>query len=122
MYPVHENETGIFQELIRKREINFGQLSYILIKPGCSRGDHYHKRKEEWFCCLKGVCEIEITNIKDGTKRKIILNENKKEFLKINPFENHVVKNLDNNKDCELIIITDEEYNEDDPDTYKIKE
>ena len=121
MYPIHKNETGLFQELARKDDVNFGQLSYLVIKPNCSRGNHYHKRKEEWFCCLHGRCELLLTDINRKSKRKIILDSSNREFIKVNPFENHILRNLDDTKDCEILIIISEEYNENDPDTFKFE-
>ena len=73
MYPLNENETGLFQELARKNDVIFGQLSYLVINPKCYRGGHYHKRKEEWFCCLHGSCELTLTDINQKTKRTTVL-------------------------------------------------
>jgi UDP-2-acetamido-2,6-beta-L-arabino-hexul-4-ose reductase len=121
MYPIHKNETGLFQELARKDDVKFGQLSYLVIKPKCSRGNHYHKRKEEWFCCLHGKCELLLMDINRKSKREIILDSTTREFIKVNPFENHILTNLDDTKDCEILIIISEEYNENDPDTFKFE-
>ena len=121
MYPIHKNETGLFQELARKDDVKFGQLSYLVIKPKCSRGNHYHKRKEEWFCCLHGKCELLLTDINRKSKREIILDSSTREFIRVNPFENHILRNLDDTKDCEILIIISEEYNENDPDTFKFE-
>ena len=121
MYPIHKNETGLFQELARKDDVKFGQLSYLVIKPKCSRGNHYHKRKEEWFCCLHGKCELLLTDINRKSKREIILDSSNREFIRVNPFENHILRNLDDKKDCEILIIISEEYNENDPDTFKFE-
>lgn len=122
MYPIHKNETGLFQELARKDDVKFGQLSYLVIKPKCSRGNHYHKRKEEWFCCLHGKCELLLMDINRKSKlREIILDSSSREFIKVNPFENHILTNLDDTNDCEILIIISEEYNENDPDTYKFE-
>jgi UDP-2-acetamido-2,6-beta-L-arabino-hexul-4-ose reductase len=119
MYPVHESPTGSFQELAREKDVKFGQLSYLTIKPKCSRGNHYHKWKEEWFCCIRGKCEMHLTDIRNNKDKKIILDSSKKEFIKINPFENHVVTNLSENEDCELLVIISEEYYQEDADTFK---
>lgn len=121
MYPIHKNETGLFQELARKDDVKFGQLSYLVIKPKCSRGNHYHKRKEEWFCCLHGKCELLLMDINRKSKREIILDSTTREFIKVNPFENHILINLDDTKDCEVLIIISVEYNENDPDTFKFE-
>jgi UDP-2-acetamido-2,6-beta-L-arabino-hexul-4-ose reductase len=119
MYPIHENETGSFQELARPHDLKFGQLSYLVISPRCWRGNHFHKRKEEWFCCLHGECEIKLIDVNTKSSRSIILNELQREFVKVNPFENHIITNLDLEKKCELLIIISEEYNENDPDTFR---
>ncbi|RLG10856.1 hypothetical protein DRN73_06820 [Candidatus Pacearchaeota archaeon] len=122
MYPPHENSTGVFQELARKKDVTFGQLSYLIIRPNCSRGDHYHKRKREWFCCLHGRCELIIKDVRTNKTKNIILDESCKEFVKVNPFENHILKNLSDSHDCEILIIVNEEFNPEDPDTYRIEE
>lgn len=122
MYPVHENSSGMFQELARKKDVKFGQLNYLVVKPNCSRGNHYHKRKEEWLLCMRGKCELNITDLRNKKNKKILMDSSKKEFVKINPFENHFVKNLSESENCEILIIISEEFNEKDPDTYKFKE
>lgn len=119
MYPIHENETGLFQELAHKTDVIFGQISLLVIKPGCYRGNHYHKRKQEWFCCLHGKCSMELKNVQTKRKKRIILDSERRKFIKVNPFEIHILRNLDNSSDCELLIIVSEEYNPDDPDTFK---
>lgn len=122
MYPIHENKTGSFQELARPDDVKFGQLSYLTIAPQCSRGNHYHKRKEEWFCCLHGKCEMELTDIRSNSSRSIMLDSSRREFVKVKPFENHTITNSEFENKCELLIIISEEYDESDPDTFKPEE
>ena len=122
MYPIYEDSSGIFQELIKKNDVTFGQLSLLVIRPKYSRGNHYHKRKEEWFCCIHGKCELSLTDVRNNKTKTIILDSSKKEFIKINTFKNHIFENLSKNKNCELLIIISEEYNQNDPDTYKFDE
>ena len=122
MYPVHESPSGSFQELARKKDVTFGQLSYLVIKPGCSRGNHYHKRKEEWFCCLHGKCELILTDTRNNKTKNMILDSSNREFVKVNPFENHILRNLSEDSDCEILIIISEEFDPNDPDTYKTGE
>lgn len=122
MYPIHENESGSFQELARSHDLKFGQLSYLIISPNCTRGNHYHTRKEEWFCCIRGRCEIKLTHVKTKSSRSIIINESCKKFIKVNPFENHIVYNPDPIENCELLIIISEEYDEGNPDTFNLQD
>ena len=121
IYPVHRNETGSFQELARENDVKFGQLSILTIEPGCTRGNHYHERKEEWFCCIHGRCRMDLKNVRNGSERSIIMSENDRTFHKVNPFESHIVTNVDD-QECELLIIISEEYDPDDPDTFKPEE
>jgi UDP-2-acetamido-2,6-beta-L-arabino-hexul-4-ose reductase len=119
MYPVHNSNTGSFQELARRNDVKFGQLSHLVISPREWRGDHYHTRKEEWFCCLHGICELKLINVKSNSSKSIILRDTVREFVKVNPFENHIITNLDHEKNCELLIIISEEYDEKDSDTFR---
>jgi len=122
MYPIHSNSSGFFQELAHKKDVKFGQLSYLVIEKNCTRGNHYHKRKQEWFCCIHGKCEMQLCNVRNNKMRTVILDSLKKEFVKVYPFENHILKNLSKNEKCELLIIISEEYDENDPDTFSPEE
>ncbi len=119
MYPLHENDTGSFQELAHASDVDFGQLSILVIEPGCQRGGHYHTRKKEWFCCIHGKCILEITNVRDYSMRNVVLLESKREFVTIKPYESHLVRNTSEAEKCELLIIVNEEYDEKNPDTIK---
>jgi len=117
MYPLHKNDTGSFQELAHSSDVKFGQLSMLKVNIGGIRGGHYHKRKEEWFCCIRGRCQMDI--VKDGTTRSIILDGDKSEFVLISPYEKHTVVNAGCLQVCELLIIASEDYKPEDSDTFK---
>lgn len=119
MYPVHENETGLFQELAKTKDVKFGQISLLVIKSGCSRGGHYHTRKEEWFCCINGRCRMDLLNVHSKATKDILLDETKREFVRVEPFWAHTLSNLSNTRSCDLIIIVSEEFDESDSDTFK---
>ena len=121
MYPIHESETGLFQELARPKDVKFGQISLLIINSGCSRGGHYHTRKEEWFCCIHGRCRLDLINVHSKAKEEEILDESKREFIKVEPFWAHTLTNLSDARACDLIIVVSEEFNESDPDTLKTK-
>ena len=117
-FPIHKNETGSFQELAHKSDVEFGQLSILTINPGSSRGDHYHKRKEEWFCCIKGECGLQKSNLKTGESKLLYLSDKNREFIKVEPYEIHTLLNNPGRSFCEVLIIISEEYDEGDPDTF----
>ncbi len=122
MYPLHKDDRGSFQELTHADDVEFGQLSLLTVNPSCVRGGHYHKRKQEWFCCIRGICQMEITGVKSGTKVSILLDENNKAFIKIHPYESHSVRNMSDKNVCDLLVIASEEYNPNDDDTFKWKD
>lgn len=119
-HPLHKNDTGSFQELAHKSDIEFGQLSLLTIAPGCSRGGHYHTYKREWFCCLHGQCCIVTADIRSKQWRGVILDDANREFIIISPYEAHVVINT-GDQECELLVITSDEYDPDNPDTIKFE-
>jgi len=118
MYPLHQNDTGSFQELAHATDVEFGQLSLLTIAPRCKRGGHYHTRKKEWFCCLHGKCYIVATDVRTGRQRSIVLDDADREFVIVNPYEAHIVLNP-SDVECELLIISSEEYDPENTDTIK---
>jgi len=116
MYPLHQNETGSFQELAHASEVEFGQLSMLTVKPGCSRGGHYHTHKKEWFCCMHGECYLVTTSTNNEQQRGIALSEASRKFVLVEPYEVHTIMNT-HNHECELLIICSEEFDPDNPDT-----
>lgn len=121
MYPLHKSDTGSFQELVHKSDVEFGQLSLLTIAPGCTRGGHYHTRKKEWFCCLHGRCVIVTTDVTIKDQQYISLSEDNIKFVAVNPRKSHTVVNTGSYK-CELLVICDEEYDANNTDTIRYEE
>ena len=121
MYPLHQNDTGSFQELAHASDdIEFGQLSLLTIAPRRTRGGHYHTYKKEWFCCLHGRCYIVATDVRTREQRSIVLSDDNREFVIVNPYESHIVLNP-HDQECELLIICNEEYDPENADTISYK-
>ena len=120
-YPLHQNDTGSFQELAHASDIEFGQLSLLTIAPRCTRGGHYHTHKKEWFCCLHGRCYIVCANVRTEGRRSVTLDSGNKEFALVSPYESHVVLNP-YEQECELLVISSEEFDPENTDTIKHKD
>ena len=119
MYPLHQNDTGSFQELVHTLDIGFiGQISLLTIKPRCKRGGHYHTYKKEWFCCLHGKGYLIIANTDGVQMSNLLLDSCRKEFIPVKPYEVHTILNA-GDQECELLVISSEEYDPDNPDTIK---
>lgn len=117
-HPLHTNDTGSFQELAHASDIQFGQLSLLTVAPKRTRGGHYHTHKTEWFCCIHGRCAMVLQSPEGRQLAGIPLDENERWFVKVLPGEVHTVLNP-SDKECELLVISSEEYNPADPDTIK---
>ncbi len=116
-YPEHRSETGSFQELARASNVEFGQLSILTVSPRCQRGGHYHRRKKEWFCCIRGRCFIVSANTRGEQTDGVLMDGWDRKFVLIEPHTIHTVLNP-RREECELLIISSEEYNPEDADTY----
>jgi len=122
-FPVHRGTDGSFQELAHNDDVEFGQLSILTVNPLCERGGHYHQRKVEWFCCVKGTGIIETINVEDGHKKTQLLNGfQNRQFIEVLPGFSHTIINRDPHSDLEVLIIISEKFDPESPDTFKYKE
>ena len=89
-------------------------------KAGVIRGNHYHKRKSEWFYVIQGKCRIVAENI--VTKKREEINIDEKDDLAVNvgPNTAHAFKNVGSDEMI-LLALVNEAHNQKDPDTYKYK-
>ena len=116
--PLHEDDTGSFQELAHASDVEFGQLSLLTVAPRCKRGGHYHTRKKEWFCCIRGKCELIASEVKGDQIKGALLSSEHKQFVPVYPYEVHVVLNP-SDQECELLVISSEKYDPENPDTIR---
>ena len=97
---VKKDERGWFAEILRSNEIDnpkFGQMYVTTATPGQTKGKHYHTRKTEWFCVIKGNGLLTLIDNESGEKQEIELGENNMVTVKIPPRVWHAIKN--NQKD-----------------------
>ena len=118
---VKEDERGWLAEIIRKEELvrhqEFGQCMVTTAYPGCVKGNHYHTRKYEWYCVLKGKARLVLVHNFSGEREEILLNEQQLNTVRIPPRVSHAIENVGSEM-MYLLVYTDESYNEEDPDTF----
>jgi len=117
-----EDERGWLIEVLRADEIGeeIKQIYFTTIKPGKVRGNHYHKKKVDWLCVVKGKAKISVLNPANGEKKEILVNGKKPKIIKLKPGIAHAVKNI-GSEDVHLIGIVNETFDPKDPDTYPLK-
>lgn len=115
---VHEDERGILFEIIKLA--NGGQVFFSTTKPGVIRGDHFHTRKFEWFCVVKGRAAIRLRHVRSDEVREFQVSGNHPEFISIPALYTHHIENI-GDEDLLTMFWCNEIFSADDPDTFREK-
>lgn len=116
---LHSDERGWLAEILRREKVKseFGQIYLTTTKPGKVRANHYHKRKTEWFCVIKGKAKLFLKKVGGSNIEEIILREDRLMVVKIPPKVTHAIKNI-GDEPMYLLAYTTEPYDSQDPDTF----
>jgi dTDP-4-dehydrorhamnose 3,5-epimerase-like enzyme len=118
-----KDSRGSFVEILRSEEVNFvnfGQISLTTAFPGEIKGKHYHKRKTEWYCVIKGNGLLTLIDNTTKKEKKIRMGEKNMVVVEISPNIYHFIENVDKTNMYLLLYIT-ESYNPEDPDTFTLE-
>lgn len=111
----NSDERGDFLEVIRSRI--GGQFSYSTTNPRITRGNHFHTRKIERFCVIKGNAIIQMRKVGSATITEFQVSGDDPAVIDIPIWHVHNLMNCGNSELVTLFWIN-EVYNPDDPDTY----
>jgi len=118
---VKKDERGWLTEVIRKEELvrskEFGQFMVTTAYPGYVKGNHYHTRKYEWYCVLKGEAKLVLLDSNSGEREELLLNEHQLKTVRIPPHVSHAIENTGTEM-MYLLVYTDEPFVEKDADTF----
>ncbi|HSP55844.1 MAG TPA: dTDP-4-dehydrorhamnose 3,5-epimerase family protein [Dehalococcoidia bacterium] len=67
------DERGFLMELIRSTDeffTKFGQCYVSLNYPGVVRAWHYHKKQEDYFVVVQGMCKVGLYDMREGSPTK----------------------------------------------------
>ena len=116
-YPLKMNidERGSFTEIIRTPDR--GQFSINIIKPGITKGNHWHNTKNEKFLVVSGSGVIRFRRIDSNEVIEYYVSGDKLEVLDIPTGYTHNIENLG---DTDLITFmwANECFNPNIPDTF----
>ena len=115
--PKHADARGDFVEVLKLREA--GQVSFSTTKPGVTRGDHYHTRKFEWFCVVRGqaIIRVRAANDPDAEIIEHHCTGDAPRFITIPPMHTHNITNIGTDELLTLFWIS-ESYDPEDADTF----
>ena len=115
---MHTDERGQLFEIIRLA--GGGQVFFSTTKPGVIRGNHFHSRKIEWFCVVRGDAAIRIRRVGDSKVREFRVSGTKPEFVSIPVLHTHQIENV-GNEDLLTMFWCNEIFQPGDPDTFQEK-
>ncbi|MEX0642662.1 MAG: NAD-dependent epimerase/dehydratase family protein [Pirellulales bacterium] len=112
---VHRDDRGQLFEILRMA--SGGQIFFSTTKPGVIRGNHFHTRKIEWFCVLRGEAAIRIRRVGDDQIREFRVSGESPQFISIPALHTHQIENIGTD---ELLTMfwCNEIFQPADPDTF----
>jgi UDP-2-acetamido-2,6-beta-L-arabino-hexul-4-ose reductase len=112
---VHRDERGYLFEVIRMA--SGGQVFFSTTKPGVIRGNHFHTRKIEWFCVLKGEAVIRLRKVDDTEVHEFRVSGDSPQFVSIPVLHTHQIEN-EGDEDLLTMFWCNEIFVAEDADTY----
>lgn len=121
------DERGFLMELIRSTDeffSKFGQCYVSLNYPGVVRAWHYHKKQEDYFVVVQGMCKVGLYDMREGSPTKGVaeahyLGDDNNIVLRIPIGVAHGYKTV-GTKPSLLVNFPTEVYNAEDPDEFRI--
>jgi UDP-2-acetamido-2,6-beta-L-arabino-hexul-4-ose reductase len=115
---LHTDARGQLFEILRFA--GGGQIFFSTTKPGVVRGNHFHSRKVEWVCVVRGQAVIRIRRVGDSRFREYRVNGEQPEFISIPALCMHQIENVGTD-DLMTMFWCNEIYRPGDPDTFQEK-
>ena len=118
---VKRDDRGWFTEILRGDEVEdpkLGQFYVTTANSGQTKGKHYHNRKLEWFCVVKGNALLTLVDTKTEERQEIKMGEDNMVTVEIPPRVWHAIANTGEDE-MFLIAHISEPFNPEDPDTFQ---
>jgi UDP-2-acetamido-2,6-beta-L-arabino-hexul-4-ose reductase len=122
---IKTDQRGWLAEILRRENLYpgreaFGQFFVTTAHPGISKGHHYHLRKHEWFCVIKGRALLVLEDIDTKQRTQIPMGEDNMVTVELPLRSAHAIKNTGQEM-MYLLAYVDEPFNQEDGDTHAYK-
>ena len=114
---MNADSRGSFTELVRTGDR--GQVSVNISRPGVTKGEHWHNSKWELFIVAAGHGLIRERNIHTGETVEFAVSADKLEAVYMIPGWTHSIVNLSETENLVTIMISNEIFQREKPDTYR---
>ncbi len=112
---IHTDERGCFAEVFKLE--HGGQISFSKTKPGITRGNHYHIRKNEKFCVVSGQARIRLRRIGTDKTIEFQVTGETPSLIEIPVYYTHNITNI-GTTDLITLFWINEQFNPLDADTF----
>jgi UDP-2-acetamido-2,6-beta-L-arabino-hexul-4-ose reductase len=109
------DDRGSLFEMIK--EHTGGQTFASSTKPGITRGNHFHTRKIERFCVIKGQAEISLREVGTKEVRAFVVSGDEPVYIDMPTFYSHNIKNI-GKEELLTLFWSNEIFDPSDPDTF----
>jgi UDP-2-acetamido-2,6-beta-L-arabino-hexul-4-ose reductase len=89
---LHTDARGQLFEVLRLA--GGGQVFFSTTKPGVIRGNHFHSRKVEWFCVVRGEAVIRLRRVGDDCVREFRVSGKEPQFISVPALYTHQIENI----------------------------
>lgn len=113
---MNEDDRGSFTELMHT--LNCGQVSINISRPGITKGQHWHNSKWEQFIVVAGHGLIRERNINTGEMVEFEVSGDNIEAVYMIPGWSHNIINLSETKNLVTVMICNEVFDPNRPDTF----
>ncbi len=113
---MHCDERGSFTELLKTEKC--GQFSVNVIKPGVTKGQHWHHSKWEFFIVAAGHGLIQERRLGTDEVLRFEVSGDKLEAVHILPGCTHCITNLSETESLVTLMWSNEPYDPKNPDTF----
>ncbi len=107
---------GSFTELLKSE--NVGQVSVNISKPGITKGEHWHNSKWEFFIVVSGKGLIRQRKIDTDEVLEFYVSGEKIEAVQMLPGFTHNIINLSETEDLVTVMWANEQFDQNNPDTF----
>lgn len=107
---------GSFTELLHTADS--GQVSVNISRPGCIKGQHWHNSKWELFIVVAGHGLIQERNLQSGETVEFEVSGERLEAVYMIPGWTHNLINLSETDNLVTVLISNEVFNPERPDTF----
>lgn len=115
-FKMNVDDRGSFTELLHTEDC--GQVSINISKPGVTKGQHWHNSKWELFIVVAGHGLIQERNINTGEMVEFEVTGDKIEAIHMIPGWTHNIINLSETENLVTVMICNEIFNPNHPDTF----